>query len=160
MKKVIAVLLILAAITAAEGFKRHALTLSTGIPGLILPELSYEYSLDADNKVGIAAGTFAFWPEYRLSYVRMISSFELAGSAGFVPNLDDDRGESGIFDDLFEGILSCGTAGEKFISVTGGYRYTADGGFIFRVADGGGYFFVDDDSPVIPFIQLGVGYGF
>ncbi len=160
MKKVIVILLILTTMIMAEDYKRHAFTLSAGIPGLLLPELAYEYSFDADNKVGIAAGTFAFWPEYRLSYVRMISSFELAGSAGFVPKPDDDRDESGIFDDLFEGILSCGTAGAKFISVTGGYRYTADGGFIFRVAGGGGYFFVDDDSQVIPFFQLGVGYGF
>ncbi len=160
MKKVIIVLMILTALAAAEDFKKHAFTLSTGIPGLVLPELGYEYSFDAANKVGVAAGTFVLWPEYRLNYVRMVSSFELMGSVGYVPAGDDDDDDDGIFDDLFKSILSGGTDGAKFLSATGGYRYTADGGFIFRVAGGGGYFFNSDDSRFIPFLQLGVGYGF
>jgi len=160
MKKVIVILLILTALAAAEGFKRHAFTLSTGMPGLLLPELAYEYSFDAGNKVGFAAGTFFLYPEYRLSYVRMLSSFELTGSAGYVPEMDDEDDDEGFLDDLFEGLLSAGTGGAKFISATGGYRYTADGGFIFRVAGGGGYFFNSDDSRFLPFVQLGIGYGF
>jgi len=160
MKKVIVILLILTALAAAGGFKRHAFTLSTGIPGLLLPELGYEYSFDASNKVGVAAGTFVLWSEYRLNYVRMLNSFEVMGSLGYVPNMDDDDDDEGFLDDLFEGILSGGTSGATFLSATGGYRYTADGGFIFRVAGGGGYFFNDDDSRFIPFFQLGVGYGF
>ena len=158
MKKVIVLLLVLAVVTNATDFKRHSFTLSSGIPGLILPELGYEYSFDAQNKIGVAAGTFLLWPEYRLSYIRMISSFELAGSAGFVPEIDNE--EEGFLDDLFESILSGGTGGAKFISATAGYRHSADGGFIFRVAGGGGYFFNSDDSRFIPFLQLGIGYGF
>lgn len=160
MKKVIVILLILTSLAAAEGFKRHAFTLSTGIPGLLLPELSYEYSFDAENKLGAAAGAFLFWPEYRLNYVRMLNSFEVMGSLGYVPRMDDDDDDDGFLDDMFEGILSGGTNGATFLSATGGYRYTADGGFIFRVAGGGGFFFNDDDSRFIPFFQLGVGYGF
>lgn len=160
MKKVIVILLILTAVAAADGFKRHAFTLSTGIPGLILPELSYEYSFDAENKLGVSAGTFVFWSEYRLNYVRMLNSFEVMGSLGYVPGADDDDDDDGFLDDLFESILSGGTSGATFLSATGGYRYTADGGFIFRVAGGGGYFFNDSDSRFIPFFQLGVGYGF
>ena len=160
MKKALVILLILAAMVTAEGFKRHALTVSTGIPGLLIPELAYEYSLDASNKIGVAAGSFVFWAEYRLNYVRMVSSFEFMGSLGYVPNNDSDDDDDGIFDDLFESILSGGTGGAKFVSATGGYRYTADGGFIFRAAGGGGYFFNGDDSRFLPFIQIGIGYGF
>ncbi len=160
MKNVITIMLIFTALAAAEGGRRHALTLSTGIPGLVLPELGYEYSIDASNKIGIAAGTFVFWPEYRINYVRMVSSFELMGSVGYVPALDEDDEDDSIFDDLFESILSGGTEGAKFLSATGGYRYTSDCGFIFRVAGGGGYLFNSNDSKLIPFFQLGVGYGF
>ncbi len=155
MKNVITIMLIFTALAAAEGGRRHALTLSTGIPGLVLPELGYEYSIDASNKIGIAAGTFLFWPEYRINYVRMVSSFELMGSVGYVPTADNDE-DGGLFDD----ILSGSTEGAKFLSATGGYRYTSDGGFIFRVASGGGYLFNSEDSSLIPFFQVGVGYGF
>lgn len=158
MKKVIAILLILVAMAAAEGFKRHALTLSVGSPGLILPELAYEFSFDKSNKVAVAAGTFFFVPEYRLSYIRMLNSFEVAGSIGYVPSLEED--DDSFFDVFFEELFSYGTEGTTFISVTGGYRYTADGGFIFRIAGGGGYFVGSDKSGVLPFVQLGVGYGF
>ena len=159
MKNIITILLILTTLSIAEGGKRHALTLSTGIPGLVLPELGYEYSINESNKIGLAAGTFVLWPEYRINYVRMVSSFELMGSVGYVPSGDDDD-DDGLFDDLFESILSGGTDGAKFVSATGGYRYTSDGGFIFRVAGGGGHFFNSDDSRFIPFLQLGIGYGF
>jgi hypothetical protein len=57
-------------------------------------------------------------------------------------------------------LLSAGTQGVPFLSGTGGYRYAAAGGFIFRVAGGGGYFFGEDKSGFIPFFQLGVGYAF
>ncbi|MCK5785044.1 MAG: hypothetical protein KAH54_00650 [Candidatus Sabulitectum sp.] len=160
MKKALIILLILTALVAAEGFKRHALTVSAGIPGLLIPELAYEYSIDASNKIGVAAGTFVFWTEYRLNYVRMVNSFELMGSLGYVPDNDGDDDDDGMFDDMFESILSGGTSGAKFVSATGGYRYTADGGFIFRAVGGGGYFFNDDDSRFIPFFQIGIGYGF
>lgn len=157
MKKAIAILLILTAIAVAEGFKRHAFTLSTGMPGLILPELAYEYAFDKSNKMGASVGTFYIVPEFRLSYIRMMSCFELAGSVGYVPSFDnDDDGLADIFDEL----LSCGAEGTTFISATAGYRYSADGGFIFRLAGGAGYFIGDDKSFTFPFLQLGVGYGF
>ena len=160
MKNVITIVLIIASLAAAEDFDRHAFTISAGIPGLLLPELGYEYSIDAVNKVGIAAGTFVFWPEYRVSYVRMVNSFELMGSVGYVPALDDDDEDDRIFDDFFKSILSGGTDGAKFLSTTGGYRHTSGGGFIFRVAGGAGYLFNRNDSQFVPFFQIGVGYGF
>lgn len=158
MKKVIAVLLILTALVAAEGFKRHALTVSAGIPGFIVPELTYEYSFNAENKIGLSAGTIMVWPEYRLSYTRMMRSFELMGSLGHVPSADSS--ENNFMSDIFEEILSAGTEGCTFVSATGGYRFTAGMGFIFRAAAGGALFVGDDGSKMIPFVQLGVGFGF
>jgi hypothetical protein len=153
MKTVIILLLVLSVVAFSEGFKRHAVTVSAGIPGLIIPELAYEYSFDAGNKISIAGGFILLAPEFRLSYTRMLSSFELSGSVGQVTSFDGNGG-------VFEEILSGGTQGTTFVSGTGGYRYTADGGFIFRVAGGGGYFFGKDKSGFIPFFQLGIGYGF
>lgn len=158
MQKIIIVLLILTAIGAADGFKRHALTVSAGIPGLVVPELAYEFSIDASNKIGIASGTIILWPEYRLSYTRMMRSFELMGSIGHVPSADSD--EDSFIGDLFDEILSAGTEGCTFLSATAGYRYTADKGFIFRIAAGGALFVGDNGSTALPFVQLGIGYGF
>jgi len=160
MKIAVVILLTLSVIVVAEDFNRHAFTLSAGIPGLLLPELTYEYSFDESNKLGISAGTFLMWLEYRLSYTRMVSSLELTGSMGYVPANDSDKEDDGPLDDMFESILSGGTKGAEYLSATGGYRYTSNGGFIFRAAGGGGYFFNDDDSRFIPFVQLGVGYAF
>jgi len=153
MKKVIIVLLLLSVVAFSEGFKKHAVMASAGIPGLIVPEFAYEYSFNARNKISIAGGFILLAPEFRLSYTRMLSSFELSGSVGKVASFDGNGG-------VFEEILSGGTQGATFVSGTGGYRYTADGGFIFRVAGGGGYFFGAKNSGVIPFFQLGIGYAF
>ncbi|OPX30058.1 MAG: hypothetical protein B1H09_05530 [Gemmatimonadaceae bacterium 4484_173] len=65
MKIVAVLLLTLSVIVVAEDVNRHAVTISAGIPGLLLPELTYEYSLDESSKLGISAGTFLMWPEYR-----------------------------------------------------------------------------------------------
>lgn len=154
MKLAILVIIIVTSISLAEGFKTHAITLSAGVPGLLIPEISYEFSFDSRNKLGFSAGTFIFWPEYRLSYFRMIDSFELAGSIGYVP--DGDAGDGTFIDDLFSG----GTAGSTFVSTTAGYRYSARSGFIFRLAGGAGYFFNSDETDLIPFFQIGLGYGF
>ena len=158
MKKVIVILMILTALAAAEDFKRHAFTVSGGIPGFLIPELAYEYSIDASNKIGISAGSIVLWPEYRLSYTRMMRSFELMGSIGHVPTADSS--DSNFLSDIFEEILSGGTEGCTFVSATGGYRFTADMGFIFRAAAGGAVFVGDDGSAVVPFVQLGIGFGF
>ncbi|MCD6586960.1 MAG: hypothetical protein J7K88_00255 [Candidatus Fermentibacteraceae bacterium] len=53
MKIAVVILLTLSVIVVAEDFNRHAFTLSAGIPGLLLPELTYEYSFDESNKLGI-----------------------------------------------------------------------------------------------------------
>ena len=159
MRYLLTVLLVLFAVAVAEDFNRHSITVSAGIPGLLLPELSYEFGFDKANKLGIAAGSFFLWPEYRMSYVRMINRFELTGSLGFVPHADNDD-DDGFLSDVFDDFFSGGTEGAKFVSATAGYRYTADCGFIFRAAAGGGYFFNSDDSRTLPFLQLGVGYGF
>jgi hypothetical protein len=153
MKTVIILLLILSVVAVSGGFKRHAVTASAGIPGLIVPEFAYEYSFDAENKISIAGGFILLAPEFRLSYTRMLSSFELSGSVGQVASIDANDG-------VFGGILSGGTQGATFFSGTGGYRHTADCGFIFRVAGGGGYFFGAKNSGAIPFFQLGIGYAF
>lgn len=70
-----------------------------------------------------------------------MSSYELMGSLGYVPPSDDSEG--------------C-----EFVSATGGYRYTANSGFIFRVAAAGALFIGDESSTIVPFVQLGIGYGF
>ncbi|RKZ03685.1 hypothetical protein DRQ21_05025 [Candidatus Fermentibacteria bacterium] len=77
----------------------------------------------------------------------MVRSLELTGSIGYVPANESDG-------DVFGSILSGGTKGAEYLSATGGYRYTSNGGFIFRAAGGGGYFFNDDDSRFIPLFSL------
>ncbi len=158
MKTLLIVLVVIATFATAEEFDKHSFTISGGIPGLVLPELGYEYGIDASNKIGVSAGMIVLWPEYRLNYTRMISSFELMGSLGYVPAADDS--EDNFIGEIFEEILSAGTEGCKFVSATAGYRYTADSGFIFRTAAGGALFIGDDDTATVPFFQLGIGYGF
>ena len=158
MKTLLIVLVVISAFAAAEDFDKHSFTVSAGIPGFILPELGYEYGINASNKIGVSAGTIVLWPEYRLNYTRMMSSFELMGSLGYVPAADDS--DNNFLSDIFEEILSGGTEGCKFVSATGGYRYTADFGFIFRVAAGGALFIGDNGTATVPFFQLGIGYGF
>ncbi len=159
MKMLFLILLILSVTQVlAEDYNRHNFTISTGLPGLVFPELTYEYGIDAENKVGVSAGTIVFWPEYRMNYTRMSGPFELMGSLGFVPSMDDD--EDNFLSEIFEEVFSGGTEGCKFVSATGGYRYSAENGFIFRAAAGGALFYGSETSVVIPFLQLGVGFGF
>ena len=158
MKTLLIVLVVIATFAAAEEFDKHSFTVSAGIPGFLLPELGYEYGIDASNKIGVSAGMIVLWPEYRLNYTRMMSSFELMGSLGYVPLADDS--EDSFIKDIFDELLSGGTEGCKFVSATGGYRYTANSGFIFRAAAGGALFIGDNGTATVPFFQLGIGYGF
>ena len=138
-----------------DDYKGTAITLSIGNPGLVIPELGLEFAVSSQGRIGISAGTFFLYPEFRLIYMHMIRSLELAGGIGYVPGSESDSW-SGIFENIF----SLGTNGCAFATATVGYRHTADGGFIFRVLGGGGLFAGSDNTEVLPFLQLGIGYGF
>lgn len=139
----------LAALAAAGDMRDQAVTVSAGIPGLLLPELGYEYAFSENDRVGLALGTIWIVPEARVSYIRLMRSFELTGSLGTVGSLsDDDFGILTTDDPLI------------YVSATGGYRYSADGGFIFRIAGGGALFIWEEGETPVPFGQIGVGYGF
>jgi|GEM_PF-1449216 len=157
MKQVIFVLLLFSAVVSATEFDRHALTMSVGIPGLLLPELAYEFSLNANNKIGIAAGSFFIVPEYRLIYTRMVQSLELQASFGRIGDFEDGDGTVGGF---YRSVFESGAHGLKFFSVTGGYRHTAGNGFMFRIAGGGGCFIESEEAFLVPFVQTGIGYSF
>jgi hypothetical protein len=134
---------------AAEGTRNHAVTMSAGIPGLLLPELGYEYALSESDRIGLSIGTIWIVPEARVSYIRLMRSFELTGSLGTVGALsDDDFGILSTDDPLI------------YVSATGGYRYSSSGGFIFRIAGGGALFIWEEGETPVPFGQIGVGYGF
>ncbi len=149
MKTVVIVFLLLSVATASEGFRNQAVTISAGIPGLLLPELGYEYAFDRSNRLGVALGTLWIIPEARISYIRMIKSAELAASFGIVGEISDEHFGLITSDDP-----------PVYLSATAGYRHETGGGFIFRIAGGAGLFMWDDEDVTIPFGQIGIGYGF
>lgn len=149
MKTVILLFLIFCSASGTDDFRNQAVTVSAGLPGLILPELGYEYAFDPSNRLGLALGTIWLVPEARVSYIRIENVLELEASFGAVGKLtDDDFGILATDDPLV------------FVSGTAGYRRQSSGGFIFRIAAGGALFMWDGDDAAVPFGQIGLGYGF
>jgi hypothetical protein len=149
MKTLVLLMALAAAAAASDGFRRNSVTVSTGIPGILIPELTWEYAFTPKHRISAGLGTIWIIPVGRLSYVRIAGGFELTGSVGSIGSLNEEN---------FNLLSSDNPL--YFVSATGGYRKTFSSGFIFRAAGGGALFMGDDKTQPVPFGQVGVGYSF
>lgn len=141
MKSVI-FLLTLLAVSSAEEFTRHSLsaTVIPVNPGLLYPDIGYEYSLSENDAVGVSTGVGLI---NRFTYVRKIGLLCLTASAGIVvPDHDIERREG-------------------FAALSAEYRQSL-GEHLFSRIVGSAVFFEDlpYDLPAIPVLQIGFGWDF
>ncbi|OPL19106.1 MAG: hypothetical protein AVO35_12595 [Candidatus Aegiribacteria sp. MLS_C] len=142
MKTAAAMLFLIMALSHGEGFSRHSVS-ATVIPidpGLLYPDIAYEYSLTSNDAIGIASGVGLI---NRITYTRKIGVLCLSGSLGaVVPEHDLHRIET-------------------FTAISVEYRQSLGENLYSRIV-GSGVFFEEMpyDIPVIPVIQVGFGWAF
>lgn len=142
MKAAAVLLFIIMAVSAGEDFSRHFIS-ATVIPldpGLLYPDVGYEYSLTKNDAVGISSGVGLI---NRLTYTRKIGVLCLTGSFGaIIPDHDFNRLET-------------------FGAISAEYRQSLGDHLYSRIV-GSGVFFEEMpyDLPLIPVIQIGFGWAF
>ena len=142
MKTAAALLFILISVSVGEEFSRHSVS-ATVIPidpGLIYPDISYEYSLSQNDAIGFASGVGLI---NRATYTRKIGVLCLSGSLGFIiPEHDFHRLET-------------------FSAISAEYRQFLGEHLYSRIV-GSGVFFEElpYDIPLIPVFQVGFGWAF
>lgn len=142
MKTAAAMLFLLVALSNGEDFSRHFLS-ATVIPidpGLLYPDITYEYSFTRNDAIGIASGVGLI---NRITYTRKIGVLCLSGSLGaLVPEHDLHRTEA-------------------FTAISAEYRQSLGENLYSRIVASGVFFEeMPYDIPVIPVIQVGFGWAF
>ena len=141
MKTASVLIPILLAVSTAEDFHRHSIS-ATVIPidpGLIYPDVGYEYSLTENDAIGVSSGVGLI---NRFTYTRKIGVLCLTGSLGMLtPDHDFNRMEA-------------------FTAISAEYRQPL-GEHVYSRIVGSAVFFEDlpYDLPLIPVIQIGFVYG-
>ena len=142
MKIAAALLFFLMTLSNGENFSRHFVSASIIPidPGLLYPDVTYEYSLTENDAIGIASGVGLI---NRFTYTRKIGVLCLSGSLGFaIPEHD------------FHRLLT-------FSAISAEYRQPL-GEHLFARIVGSGVFFEElpYDLPLIPVFQVGFGWAF
>ncbi len=142
MKIAAAMLFLIMALSHGEDFSRHfvSATVIPIDPGLLYPDITYEYSLTQNDAIGIASGVGLI---NRITYTRKIGVLCLTGSLGaIVPDHDLHRIEA-------------------FTAISAEYRQDLGENLYSRIVASGAFFEeMPYDIPVIPVIQVGFGWGF
>lgn len=142
MRTALVLLFLLMTLSAGEDFSRHSVS-ATVIPidpGLIYPDISYEYSLSQNDAMGFASGVGLI---NRVTYTRKIGVLCLTGSFGaLVPEHDLHRIET-------------------FAAISAEYRQSLGEHLYSRIV-GSAVFFEEMpyDIPLIPVFQVGFGWAF
>jgi hypothetical protein len=142
MKTAASMLFLVMALSHGEDFSRHSLS-ATVIPidpGLLYPDIAYEYSLTPNDAIGIASGIGLI---NRFTYTRKIGVLCLSGSLGaVVPEHDLHRTVA-------------------FTAISAEYRQPLGEHLYSRIVASGVFFKeMPFDIPVVPVIQAGFGWGF
>jgi hypothetical protein len=142
MRTTVAMFFLLVALSQGEDFSRHfvSATVIPIDPGLLYPDIAYEYSLTRNDAIGFASGVGLI---NRITYTRKIGVLCLSGSFGAIVTEHDIHRI------------------ETFTAISAEYRQPLSENLYSRIV-GSGVFFEEMpyDIPVIPVFQAGFGWGF
>jgi hypothetical protein len=142
MRKILAILLMLAAVSTSGEFNRHSVSLSIVPikPLYFYPDLGYEYSITDKDALGFYTVVGIV---NRIAYSRRIGDFRLAGSLGFAFEDQDFSNTTVIYAFTLEHRVEWSEHIYTRTLIGAGF---AEGLF--------------GDMPFVPVLQVGLGYSF